>query len=278
MGLHQWHAESGHSASRDSGAASPAAAGPLPTAGSRTRSRLLAATAAATTVAALSILAVGVGSGAQASTKQSAASTLLRTAVHDALSRSSVHEVETEKAPKVSGTVITDAGTKQGHQEITHSGGVKAQVVVVGDKAYFSGNQAALIHYFGLPAAVAAKVGTRWVSVPSSSSGYSTVAGGTSLAAVLGGFDIPGQLKETAPTQVDGHAVVGITGKGPVSGSTTASVSAIVYVTRSSTPLPLSAVYTFSAGGTVTLGLSGWGEHLALKAPTNVIPAAQLQK
>jgi hypothetical protein len=242
------------------------------------RSRLLAATAAATTVAALSILAVGVGSGAQASTKGSAASALLNTALRNALARKSVHEVETEKAPKVSDSVVTDAGTNQGRQQITHSGGEKGQVVVVGGTAYFSGNQAALTHYFGLPAAVASKVGARWVSVPASSSGYSAVAGGTSLSAVLGSFDVPGQLKETAPTQVDGQPAVGITGKGPVTGSTTASVSAIIYVTRASTPLPVRAVYTFSTGGSVTLDLSGWGEHLALKAPANVIPVAQLQK
>jgi len=239
---------------------------------------LLAATAATTTVAALSILAVGVGNGAPTSTKGSAASTLLGTALHDALARKSVHELETAKAPNVSDSVITDATTNQGRQQITHSGGEKGQVVVVGGKAYFSGNQAALTHYFGLPAALARKVGTRWVSVPSSSSGYSAVAGGASLNGVLGSFDIPGQLKETAPTQVDGQSAVGITGKGPVTGSTTASISATVYVTRSSTPLPLRAVYAFSSGGSVTLELSGWGEHLALKAPTNVIPVAQLQK
>ena len=248
------------------------------TAGSHTRSRLLAATAAATTVAALSILAVGVGSGAQASTKGSAASQLLGTALRNAASRHSVHEVVTEKAAKASGLVVSDVGTNQGRQDITRSGGVKAHVVVVGGTAYFSGNQAALVHYFGLPAAVAHKVGTRWVSVLSSSSGYSFVAGGTSLSSVLGGFAVPGQLKETAPTQVDGQPAVGITSTGPATGSTTAPASAIVYVTRSSTPLPLRAVYTYSSGASVTLQLSGWGEHLALKAPTNVIPAAQLQK
>jgi hypothetical protein len=229
-------------------------------------------------VAALSILAVGVGSGAQASTKASAASTLLRSAVRNALARKSVHEIETEKAPKASGLITIDAGTTQGHEQITHSGGEQAQVLVVGGTAYFSGNQAALIHYFGLPAAVAKKIGTRWVSVPSSSSGFAAVAGGTTLASVLGSFDVPGTLRETAPTQIDGQAAVGVTGKGPVTGSSTPSVSAIVYVTRSSKPLPLRAVYSFSTGGSVTLDLSAWGEHLALKAPATSIPATQLEK
>ena len=238
---------------------------------------MLAALAAATTVAALSILAVGVGSGAQASTQGSAATQLLHAALHDALSRSSVHEVETQKTPKMSATLITDAGTKQGRQQITRSGGEKAQVVAVGGAAYFSGNQAALIHYFGLPAALARKVGNRWVSVPSSSNGYSVVAGGTILSSVVGSFAIPGRLTETGPTTVDGQPAVGITAKGPVTGSTSASVSATVYVTRSRTPLPLRATYIFSDGGRATLDLSSWDERLALKAPTNAIPAAQLQ-
>ncbi len=276
MGLNWRHAEGRHSASRDAGAASPAPHRPPPTLGARTHRRLLATTAAATTVAAFAILAVGVGSGAQTTAKPSAGTLLLRTAVHDALAHSSVHQVETEKSPTASGTVVTDAGTKQGRQVITHSQGENAQVIVVGGTAYFAGNQAALIHYFGLPAALAQKVGSRWVSVPSSSRGYSVVAAGLTLTGLIGGFAIPGQLTETAPTMVDGQAVVGIKSQAPPTGSTAASVSAIVYVTRSRTPLPVRAVYTFSKGGSATLDLSGWNEHLAVKAPTNVIPAAKL--
>lgn len=277
MGLDWRHAGGWHFASRDAGAG-PATSSRLPRPdGSRQRARLRAVLAAATVVAALSILAVGVGSGAQA-TAGSAAAQLLHTALHDALTHKSVHQVETEKTPQFSNNVSTDAGTNQGREQIAHSGGEQAQVVVVGGTAYFSGNQAALIHYFGLPAALARKVGTRWVSVPSSSSGYTVVAGGTSLPAVLGAFAIPGLLTETAPTVVDGQSVVGIKSKGPATGSTSPAVvaSAIVYVTRSHTPLPLRAVYSFSKGGSATLDLSRWDEHLALKAPTNVIPVSKL--
>lgn len=243
--------------------------------GSRLRASLLTVGAAVPVVAVVLIFVLSAAGGAQATQAPSAAQ-LLHTALSDANARGSVHEVESEKSSKVSGTLSADVSTHEGRQDITHSGGEQAHVLVVGGTAYFSGNQAALIHYFGLPAAVALKVGTRWVSVPSSSSGYSVVAAGTTLSSALGSFAIPGHLTQTAPTKVDGQPVVGIHGKGSIGGSASASLSVTVYVSRTSTPLPVRASYTYSTGGSVTLDLSGWGERLALHAPSNVIPTAQL--
>jgi hypothetical protein len=245
--------------------------------GVASRSRLrLAALAAASALAAALIVTTAGGSGAQAA-QGSAATQLLRAAVHNALARTSVHELQTVTSAQGTGTVTTDAGTSAGRQEIKRPGGERAQVLVVGGVAYFSGTQTALTNYFGLPAAVARKVATRWVSVPSSSAGYSVVAGGATLSGVLGSFAVPGHLSETAPTQVDGQAAIGIKGVGADKGATSITVSATVYVSRGSTPLPVRATYTFSKGGSVTLELSNWNEHVAITVPTNVIPEAQLQ-
>jgi hypothetical protein len=173
--------------------------------------------------------------------------------------------------------VAADVGARDGRQDITHSGGEKAHVLLIGSTAYLSGNQAALIHYFGFPAAIARKVGTRWVSVPSSSGGYSVIAAGATLASAIKALTIPGHASETAPATIDGQSVVGIRGKGPISGSSTATVTATIYVSRTSRPLPLRAVYDYSAGGSATIELSDWNERLTLTAPTNVIPEAQLK-
>jgi hypothetical protein len=183
-----------------------------------------------------------------------------------------------ERSPQVTGTLTADVGAKQGRQEITRSGGEHARVIVVGGSAYFSGNQAALIHYFGLPSAVARGVGTRWVAVPSSSSGYSVVAAGTTLSSVIASFDISGPLTETAPTEVDGRPAVGIEGKGAVAGLASGSASATVYVSRSPAPLPIRATYNIGKGGSATFALSGWNEHLAVKGPAYAIAVAELQQ
>jgi hypothetical protein len=214
--------------------------------------------------------------GAQATPTLSAAA-LMKLALSDATSRSSVHEMESQKSAKFSATLSADLGTNDGRQDITRSGGEQAHVLLIGSAAYISGNQAALIHYYGLPVAVARKVGTRWVSVPSSSSGYPVIATGATLSSAIKALAIPGHVTETAPTSIDGQPAFVIHGKSSVTGSS-ATVSVTMYVSRGATPLPLSATFTYSSGGTVTVQLSDWNERLALRAPTNVIPLAQLQK
>jgi len=222
---------------------------------------------------------LGGAGGAQAKTASSAAQ-LLRTALADASARGSVRVVETAVASKLSVTIVADAATNGGRQDITHAGGERAHVLVVGATAYFSGNQAALTGYFGLPASVAHAVGNRWVSVPSSSSGYAQVAANVTLAGALKALTPPGALTETAPTRVDGQAVVGI--RGTLGSAEGKDASDILYVTSSGTPLPVAVSASSKGGGgvqafTSTITLSSWGEHVALRAPTNVISASKLQ-
>jgi hypothetical protein len=213
---------------------------------------------------------------AQASQTPSAGA-LMHTALTNAAARGSVHELEVEKASGVSGSMSDDISTSEGRQDITHSGGEIAHVLVVGSAAYISGNQAALTHYFGFPAAVARKVGAGWVSVPSSSSGYQTIAGNATLSSSLTGLAIPGHTTETAPTTIEGQSVVGIRGTVAVSGSSHAKVEATLYVSRGAKPLPVEATFVYSTGGTLTISLSHWGEKVALSPPPNSIPISDLQ-
>jgi hypothetical protein len=226
-------------------------------------------------IAIVAICAAGVA--AQARQTQSAAQ-LMRAALADAAAQGSVHEVESETTPSTAGTLTDDVATHEGRQNITHSGGETAHVLVVGGVAYLSGNQAALVHYFGFPTSVAREVGSRWVSVPSSSSGYSTVSADATLPSAIAELAISGHTTETAPTTVDGQSVIGIRGSVPVSGSAHATVTATLYVSRATSPLPVGATYTDGKGSTETISLTHWGETVALKAPANVIPASQLKQ
>jgi hypothetical protein len=227
---------------------------------------------------AIAIVAIFAAAVAAQARQTQSSGQLMHAALTDAIARGSVHEVESEATPSIAGTLTDDLATHEGRQNIVHSGGETAHVLVVGGAAYLSGNQAALVHYFGLPATVAREVGSRWVSVPSSSSGYSTVAADATLPSAMASLAIPGHTTETAPTTIDGQSVIGIRGSLPVSGSPHAAVTATIYVSRASSPLPVRAIYTEGKGSTETVSLSHWGETVALKAPTNVIPASQLKQ
>jgi hypothetical protein len=173
--------------------------------------------------------------------------------------------------------ITNDIAVHEGRQNITYSGGVQAHVLLVAGVAYLSGNQAALISYFGFPAAAARQVGSRWVSIPSSNRGYATVAAGATLRSAIAALAIPGHVSETTPTTVDGLQVIGIHGIVPIPGRPHTKVTATLYISRTSSPLPVGASYTYSTGGKSTTTLSDWGETLSLKPPANSIPESQLK-
>ncbi len=236
------------------------------------RARSLLAGATAIGVAIVVVLVIGASGGAPAPS----AVQLMRTALSDANALGSVHVTESETTSSVNATLTNDVATHEGRQNITPSAGEHAEVLIVGGVAYISGNQPVLIHYVGLPAAVASEVGSGWVSIPASSSGYSTVATDATLSSALATLAIRGHLTETAPTTIDGQPVIGIHGEVPIPGSPQTTVAETLYVSRTNSPLPVSATYTYSKGGIATITLSDWGETVALKAPTNAIPESQL--
>ena len=252
--------------------------GRRPTAARPRRTRgplaLPAAVVSALVAIALTVM-LSVAGGAQATQTPSAAA-LMRLALTDAIARGSVHEVETQTSSKVAGGLSGDIGTHNGRQDITRSGGQLAHVLVIGSTAYVSGNQAALLHYFGFPAAIAGKIGTRWVSVPSSNSGYAVITAGVTLASAMQELAIPGQLTEKSAGIVDGQSVTAIHSKAVRTGTKSVTVSVTMYVTRTLTPLPVRVAFSYSNGATTSVQFSGWNERLALKAPTNVIPVTSL--
>jgi len=202
----------------------------------------------------------------------------MHTALSDADARGSVRYVESEITPTTKAMITNDIAVHEGRQNITYSGGVQVYTLLVGGVAYLSGNQAGLIKYFGFPAAAARQVGSRWVSIPSSNSFYATLASRVTLRSAIAALAIPGHVSETAPTTVDGQQVIGIHGIVPLSGRFHATkVTATLYISRTSSPLPVGASYTYSTGGESTTTLSDWGETLSLTPPTNTIPESQLK-
>ena len=231
-------------------------------------------------VVGLSLLAAACGHAAP----RTSASQLLRTALADATASGSVHEASTEVLGSRRATFSDDVATGSGRQDITVSGGIHAHVRVTGQTAYISGDAHTLAKYFGLSPAAARFVGTRWVSIPSSSADYATVAEDATLSSALGEITPSGPLTFQATTKIDGEDVIGIRGGLPSSlsqiGAGTVSGTATVYLTRSSRPLPVYAALTASsaAAGTATFTstLTGWAERGSTTAPARSIPIGRL--
>jgi hypothetical protein len=223
-------------------------------------------------------LGCGLAQVAQA-TQAPAAAQLLHAALADATARGSVHQTVTEISGGKTLTFSDDVAATEGRQQITISGGARAGVLVFAGVAYISGNQTALVDYFGFPASVARQLGDRWMSIPSSSSDYSTLAAAATLASALTEITPVGPLTETAPTQMDGESVVGISGRAPSLYGQPGTLT--TYVTRSSRPLPVQVTASLKANGHTPAGhttssLTDWGEHLVLRPPPNAIPASKL--
>lgn len=200
----------------------------------------------------------------------------MKLALNDALARNSVHEAESLKSSTTSGTISADIGKAEGSQNISHSDGARAHVLVIGGTAYVSGNQAALIHYYGFPAAIAKKVGSNWVSAPSSSSGYAVITAGVTLSSAIDVLAIPGHVSETSATKIAGQSAIGIQNKSVATGSKGVKVAVTMYVSQTSKPLPIRVTFDYSNGASTVVSFSGWDEPLALKAPAHVIPVASL--
>lgn len=161
-----------------------------------------------------------------------------------------------------------DIALNSGRQTITRSDGVDAHALVTRAFAYVSGNQKALVTFFGFPTSVARKIGARWVRVPSTDPSYATVAAGATLPSALSEVKPSGHLTELPARGPGGHAMIRIRGGMPkgFKGSGTDTI----LVTRSAHPLLASATFAGS-GHTYTTTFSHWGEHIATKAPAHWI-------
>jgi hypothetical protein len=157
---------------------------------------------------------------------------VLHTALSDATATGSVHELESTENSGKTKTFSDDVATQAGRQDITPAPRQRALVLVVRGVAYFSGDQAVLAHYFGLSPSAARAVGTRWVSIPSSSRGCAVGAYNATLPTVLDGLSLTGPLTETAPSTVSGESVVGIQGHVSLPGAPPDSVATTVFVSR----------------------------------------------
>ncbi len=248
------------------------------------RRRMITGVALTTTAATLLAPAAGwavhtAGREPRASASAADATSLLNRALADARASGSFRQVVRQFYGTHSGTLDNDVALTAGHQLITSSDGTRAQVEVLGRTAFISGNPYALRSYFKFPAGEATAIGAHWVSIPSSSSAFSSLAYDVTVPTALTAVAPSGRLAEGPAATIGGQRVIPIVGNVPAiygggSGRDT------LYVTAGSHPLPVRAAIEASRPPypkvSVTATMGDWGERVAVAAPTSPLPVAQL--
>jgi hypothetical protein len=166
-------------------------------------------------------------------------------------------------------TIVGDAGRRGGRQVITieaAAGREQFTLILVDGTVYFQGNIPALEDQLGVPAAGAAGLQGKWVSVSNQDGPYSVVAPGITIA---------DQAQETAlvPTsttaiRVAGGVVTRILGTVPPQQGAPGGTGHLDVAANSH--LPTSYVSAVSVSGvtlTSTTTFSGWGTSAATTAP-----------
>ena len=189
----------------------------------------------------------------------------------------SVHVDMTSSSASGSTVYRADVSSSAGRQVITITGGGDATVLDVASVGYVSGNPAALVGFFGFPAAVSARLTGRWVSFRSGQPYYQQIVDAMTLDSALGVVRLSGRLTSEGVGRVGGQPVVGVRGTAPSVPGVPAGTKATLYVETTGRLLPVS--YQEVAGRTrLSAVFSRWGETVRVTAPRDAIPISSVMK
>lgn len=205
---------------------------------------------------------------------------LLHEAFADASAYGSFRQTVSQVSGKAHGTLEDNVALHAGRQLISSSDGTRARVLVVGGTAYISGNRHALKSYFSFTSSEVAVIGGNWVSIPSTSTAFASVAYDVTVPTALTEVAPAGRLREGAAQTIDGQRVIGISGGAPPATASGGTGTATLYVTASSHPLPVRASAEVSVRGHaklyLTMTMSRWGERVAVSRPAGRLAAARI--
>jgi hypothetical protein len=170
--------------------------------------------------------------------------------------------------------MVCDVGPHSGIQRITFTSGAQtgpATVIVNGRTAYLRGDAFTMRVYFGFTKTQARKYAGKWISIPSSSPGFSTVSADATYPSYVSHLFPRGTL-----SLVMSGNLLGVRGTRQQQGVT---IVATVFAPAHGKPLPVKATVT-SPGhpghGTVTM--SRWGESVRVSAPRGAVPIATVRR
>jgi hypothetical protein len=240
----------------------------------------LAAALVAATACWLAIVSGGEAASRRTSSAHSATQ-LLSEAFADAKAKGSFHQSLTQVSGGVHGSLEDDVALTSGRQLIVSSNGTRAEVEVVGQTAYVSGNQYALKSYFKFTSNQVAVIGSNWVSVPSTSTIFASISYDVTVPTALEEVAPSGHLTEGPQRTIAGQRVIPISGGVPAGFTGGTASRTTLYVTAGSDPLPVRASVEVGQTKQTKLSLmatmSDWGEHVAVTAPSGqALSASQI--
>ena len=185
----------------------------------------------------------------------------------------SVHYAETLTTTGKRLVNTTDATRVGGRQTIvlTESGKSNSVIIeLIAGGLYVKGDSAILISYMGFPKTTANQLSNKWFTIPKNNPDYAEVGQGLTLSSVAAELSMNRSVTTRPSVRIAGVKVDVLKGTS-VKTALDPSVPETLYVTTTSTPLPLQVVQSF--GGTAgAVVFSHWGETVKL-----VVPPATLQ-
>jgi len=222
---------------------------------------------------------VACGSGFGGGLSGKSASDVLALTTAAATAKGSVHLLADESFAGQKQTSVYDISAADGKQTIAGADG-NSLTVVVGTVAYLQGDVTFLQSAMGFPASAASALAGRWISFQPSDQGYQEITAGDTLGSAISEATPTGVLPLTKASNVDGQAVVAISGGLAPSEATGGSTgSQVLYVAKTAPYLPVEAVlHETQSGksGTATITFSLWSEPVAVTAPSGAVPISSL--
>jgi hypothetical protein len=200
--------------------------------------------------------------------------TLANRALTAATRQRSVHyELHTTRGNGSQTTMICDVGRSSGLQRIRFSRGAQTgnvRIRIVARTAYVRGDAFALNSYMGFHEAASQKYANRWIKIPSSNRAYLSIAFAATLATELDHIRFVSVDPPVLPGRIAGQSVLVIRG----TRSAAPLGTALLYVRKGRTTLPVAARVTAFSGATYTTVFSRWNEGIHVTAPVHPVPMA----
>jgi len=211
------------------------------------------------------VIALVAGCGGSSSGEaQKSASQILADTKAAAQSAKSVHYVGTinQNGSRLHLDLQLVAG-KGGKGTLT-IGGHRIDIVRIGQKVYFKGDEAFYRQFAG--AAAAQLLAGKWIASPSTSGNFSSFTPLTDIGKLFGLIKTKGTISKGAQSTVDGQKVIAITSSVPGSGT--------IYVATTGTPYPVELAGPSKSSG--SLHFSDWNGTVTLVAPSGAIDLSKL--
>lgn len=162
----------------------------------------------------------------------------------------------------VTSTQVLDAATVGGRRTLQVSGGT-ATILVTARYAYLKAPSAILSSNFGLTPTDAKKDSGQWLSFPSGTTPYFSLASGVGISALAQEVALTSVKRKTHP-QINGENVTTLEGSSP-------SGTLDLFIPTSGPTLPIAGSITV-AGSIVKFAFSRWGIPINLTPPAKSSP------